>query len=71
VCTLLIRPDSGTRSSGQSLEWLGGGFRATIFAPKTSYLFGPTAGGLALAEDFSISAIPFLANSASSGCLAR
>jgi hypothetical protein len=24
VCTLLIRPDSGTRSSGQSLEWLGG-----------------------------------------------
>jgi hypothetical protein len=48
-----------------------GGFRATIFAPKTSYLFGPTAGGLALAEDFSISAIPFLANSASSGCLAR
>jgi hypothetical protein len=31
------------------------------------YLSGPTAGGLALADDFSISARPFLASSMSSG----
>ena len=46
-------------------------FSAREIVQQQAYLSGPTAGGLALADDFSISARPFLASWMSSGCVAR